>query len=467
MPATLLIVDDEKDIRDMLSSCFRRRGPALYRDGVGVWVSMEKVKGRRLRDMGLRPTYVVYTLTAFVLATVLLFLLTRCLDSIRVGLYYEYKEMATVYPVPPGGDVDITWDAVSHVTILNSEGQIVENLSVDMSQNKLEQSFDTEEMTFQVVVTPVYSDTDRVLYVVAAALQLILVPACYGGAAILCAIWFYRRKLKEPLAILDAASARIAADQLDFTVSYDSRDEMGRLCASFEKMRSALFDNQRTTWRQMEERSRLNAAFSHDMRTPLTVLKGHAGMLLSALPEDNISREEVIEEVGTMAHHIDRLESYVEAMARLRRLEGLEVRRGPVDRGLFLAQLRDTAEIIRGKKDITWEVRGENTWYIDREVVAQVAENLLVNAFRHSRSAVQVRISAEEGTLCLVVSDDGHGFSRRALERATEPFYREEKGGRMGMGLYICRLLCERHGGSFSICNNAKGGGVACASSTM
>lgn len=120
---------------------------------------MEKVKDRRLRDMGLRPTYVVYTLTAFVLATMLLFLLTRCLDSIRVGLYYEYKEMATVYPVPPGGDVDITWDAVSHVTILNSEGQIVENLSVDMSQNKLEQSFDTEEMTFQVVVTPVYSDT--------------------------------------------------------------------------------------------------------------------------------------------------------------------------------------------------------------------------------------------------------------------------------------------------------------------
>ena len=68
----------------------------------------------------------------------------------------------------------------------------------------------------------------QVLYVVAAALQLILVPACYGGAAILCAIWVYRRKLKEPLAILDAASARIAADQLDFTVSYDSRDEMGR-----------------------------------------------------------------------------------------------------------------------------------------------------------------------------------------------------------------------------------------------
>ena len=417
--------------------------------------------------MGLRPTYVVYTLTAFAAATALLFLLVRCLDGVRVGLYYEYKALAAIYQVPPGGDVDICWAPTTWVTILDETGRIVENIPVDMSENKLKQAFDTETMAFQVVVTPAYNGTDRFLYVAAAVAQVLLVPACYGGAAICCAVWFYRRKLKRPLQILDDASARIAADRLDFTVAYDSRDEMGRLCASFEKMRSALLENQRTTWRQMEERGRLNAAFSHDMRTPLTVLKGHAGMLLSALPEDSITREEVMEEVSVMAHHIDRLESYVEAMARLRRLEDLEVRRGPVDRGLFLSRMRDTAEILRGEKIISWEVRGETIWNIDREVVAQVAENLLVNAFRHGRSAVRVRISAEEGSLCLVVSDDGHGFSRRALERATEPFYREERGGRMGMGLYICRLLCQRHGGSFSICNNAKGGGVACASFAM
>ena len=45
-----------------------------------------------------------------------------------------------------------------------------------------------------------------------------------------------------------------------------------------------------------------------------------------------------------------------------------------------------------------------------------------------------------------------------------EPFYREVSGGRMGMGLHICKLLCERHGGDLSICNNAKGGGLVCAS---
>ena len=434
---------------------------------MGVRVPMEKVKGRRPRDMGLRPTYVVYTLTAFLLATLLLILLTRSLDSIRVGLYYEYKALATVYPVPAGGDVDILWNPVSQVVILDEAGRTVESFPVDMSENKLEQSFNTETMAFQVVVTPAYSGGDRLLYVVSAAAQLLLVPVCYGGAAILCAVWFYRRKLKTPLQILDDASARIAADQLDFTVAYDSRDEMGRLCASFEKMRSALMENQKAAWRQMEERSRLNAAFSHDMRTPLTVLKGHAGMLLSALPEDAVSREEILEEVSAMAHHIDRLENYVEAMTCLRRLEDREVRREPVDPGPFLDWLRDTAEILRGKKEVTWEIRGPSPWWIDREVVAQVAENLLVNAFRHARTAVDVRLSAEGGTLCLVVSDDGRGFSHRALERAAEPFYREESGGAMGMGLHICRLLCERHGGSLSLCNNGKGGGVACASFAM
>ena len=281
---------------------------------MGVRLPMEKIKLCRVRDMGLRPTYVVYTLTAFVAATLLLFLLTRCLDSIRVDLYYEYKALATVYSVPAGGDVDICWNPVTQVTILDEKGGVMESFPVDMSQNKLEQAFDTETMTFQVVVTPVYNNADRFLYVAAAVAQLLLVPVCYGGAAILCAIWFYRRKLKQPLQILDNASARIAADQLDFTVAYDSKDEMGRLCTSFEKMRSALWENQRTMWRQMEERSRLNAAFSHDMRTPLTVLKGHTGMLLSALPKGAVTRDEVMEEIGTMAHHIDRLENYVDAM---------------------------------------------------------------------------------------------------------------------------------------------------------
>ena len=188
---------------------------------------------------------------------------------------------------------------------------------------------------------------------------------------------------------------------------------------------------------------------------------GFVGTANKAIP---LTEEEVLEEVRVMSQHIDRLEGYVEAMAQLRRLEDVEVRRGPTSSRMLLSDLADTAEILRNGRDLVWTVHGEGVWNVDGEIVVQVCENLLTNAFRHSRSQVEVSVSAEGGALCVVVSDDGRGFSRRALERAMEPFYREVSGGRMGMGLHICKLLCERHGGDLSICNNAKGGGLVCAS---
>ena len=91
----------------------------------------------------------------------------------------------------------------------------------------------------------------------------------YYAAALL----FYKNKLKKPIDILNGASKKIANNNLDFKIQYDSKDEMGQLCSSFEKMRISLSENNSRMWRSMEERKRLNAAFAHDLRTPLTDIK--------------------------------------------------------------------------------------------------------------------------------------------------------------------------------------------------
>lgn len=85
---------------------------------------------------------------------------------------------------------------------------------------------------------------------------------------------FYRLRLAEPLAVLTAATDKIAAQDLDFAVPAVSGREFGRLAEAFEHMRASLLAAQRRMWRTAEERKRLNAAFAHDLRTPLTVLKG-------------------------------------------------------------------------------------------------------------------------------------------------------------------------------------------------
>lgn len=421
---------------------------------------MEQVKKRRpWRDMGLRPAYVLYTLAAFAAATALYMTLSRCVDRARLDICRRYRDADAVQTLPL--EEAAAPEGVSYVVLYGGDGGGARIFSAGGRSGLSEGG---EGASVQLVPAPSLSGGDRTAFLLLGGVQLLLVPACYGGGAVLCAALFYRRRLAGALRLLEDASGRIAAGRLDFTVGYGREDEMGRLCRCFETMRSALLESQRATWRQMEERGRLNAALSHDLRTPLTVLKGHAGMLLSGLPRGELTEEEVLEEVRVMSLHIDRLESYVEAMARLRRLEDVAVRRGPTDSGALLAALADTAEILRGDRELVWTVHGRGSWNVDGEIVIQVCENLLTNAFRHSRKRVEASVSAEGDALCVVVSDDGQGFSRRALERAMEPFYQDFSGGRMGMGLHICKLLCERHGGSLSICNNAKGGALVCAS---
>ena len=126
-----------------------------------------------------------------------------------------------------------------------------------------------------------------------------------------------------PLAILDHAAGQIADNNLDFKVVYNREDEMGKLCASFEKMRVALQESNEEMWRQMEERKRLNTAFSHDLRTPLTVLKGQSELLQQYAPK--MSAEKVIGTSEMMHRHIVRLEAYVQTMSDLQRLEDIEI----------------------------------------------------------------------------------------------------------------------------------------------
>lgn len=100
----------------------------------------------------------------------------------------------------------------------------------------------------------------------------------FGGGALLFFRRFYRRYIAEPLASLGDAADRIAAQDLDFEVAPVRGRELGRLAEVLERMRAALFDAYRELWRTAEDRRRLNAAFAHDLRTPVTVLKGTVEM---------------------------------------------------------------------------------------------------------------------------------------------------------------------------------------------
>ncbi len=317
-----------------------------------------------------------------------------------------------------------------------------------------------DESTYLFKQKEPMSRRDEILTSVLGFMPLALTPVYSAVCIIAAALLFYRNKLKKPLAELRTASEKISDNDLEFAMQYDSKDELGQLCDSFEIMRTALANNFSQMWRQVEERKQLNAAFAHDLRTPLTVLKGYNEILQAS--EDIETRETA----ATMGKHISRMEAYVSSMSSLRRMEDARPEYKDVFLQPFLSSLYESANIVctrNGKKLLLQNEVSASQLSLDSSFVSQVCNNVISNGVRYARSAVTLSFALQDGGLLLQVSDDGKGFDKDSLHKAADPYFTEEtdRSEHFGLGLYICKLLCERHGGWLKIDNTSSGARVS------
>ena len=290
----------------------------------------------------------------------------------------------------------------------------------------------------------------------------------YSVVLLLAAMIFYRSKVKKPLAMLEAASDKIANSELDFSLDYAGQDEMAHLCAAFEKMRSALDGNNQKMLHLLDERKQLNDAYTHDLRTPIAVLKGYTELLEKYLPAGKLSDKEVLETIQTMSAQVTRLEQFVGTMNTAQRIADVTLQREAVPAEEFACGLRETAAILCQGKALTFRGEPGGSLRIDPAAVSQVFENLLGNALRFAREAVGVRLESDGKTLTLQVTDDGPGFTEKELLTAAQPYYSgKREPSHFGLGLHICRTLCEKHGGSLTLANRSDGGAEVTAVFSM
>lgn len=302
-----------------------------------------------------------------------------------------------------------------------------------------------------------FTPEDLFFYNTLGFLSIAVFPACFVFCICVTSLLFYKRQLLEPLEVLNRAADNIADNNLDFQIACPTQNELGRLCSSFEKMRAALQHNHVEMWRQIEERKRLNAAFSHDLRTPLTVLKGQSEMLINYAPR--MPEEKLLSTVRMMQRHITRLELYVNTMNSMQRLEDIEINRTTLAVRDAIRQMRSTGVSVcmNRKFEFGDETRNLPELYLDFSVLMRVYENLLSNAARYAREKMTVSVRTEGVLFLLTVSDDGKGFTQEELTAAVKPFYSsaaESDGLHFGMGLNICKILCEKHGGYLTLENH-------------
>lgn len=316
-------------------------------------------------------------------------------------------------------------------------------------------------------IEPQYTKADRTMKNFLEFFRVAVVPIVYISFTALAAIFFYTSKLKKPIEALSFASNNISQDNLEFSVDYQSKDELGSLCISFEKMRKTLEDNNIKMWRISEERRRLNAAFAHDLRTPLTVLKGYNELLVKTVTKETIQKDNLLRKINAMGRHIKRLESYVDSVSIMQKLEEFEPKFKSVDIDCIINNLKETANIIKEDKEVSFSVidyKESSRASIDFDLFLQVFENIMSNALRFCNSKVDVMLKICESKLVLQVSDDGDGFSDKGIENATNAFYHEnDNENHFGLGLYICRIICEKHMGNLKIGNLVEKGALVIA----
>ena len=286
-------------------------------------------------------------------------------------------------------------------------------------------------------------------------LRLVLVGS--GGLAMLAALvasLFLARQIARPLRQMEAATGVIASGDFDRRLPVTSEDEIGRLAGSINRMAHDLA-------RLEAARREFIAKISHDLRTPLTAIKGFVVNLQDTAPA------EMQESLATMDEQTDRLIRLVNDLLALSRLQRGELRlqAAPVD----LARVVRSAVSLAGAKaermgvilslDLPDDLPLASA---DADRLEQVTVNLLDNAIRLTPpgSTVEVRLEADDRQAILRVLDQGRGPTADEVARAFEPYYRGPEGG-AGLGLTIAREIVAAHGGQIWLSARPEGGAEA------
>ncbi len=276
-------------------------------------------------------------------------------------------------------------------------------------------------------------------------LQILVGALVAIGLALLLAI-ILSRTLTRPIRELTFATQAVASGSPAHQVPVRSRDELGQLANSFNRMSTDLS-------RSLELRRQMTADIAHELRTPISIILGHAEAVHDGvLPASSETFEIVREEA-------ERLEQLVDDLRTLSMADAGELK--------LVMEPYEVEELVRGaakvyahrarQKQIAIETQadpGLPEIQVDAQRIKEVLSNILDNALRYTPQGGRITLSAGlmENEVEIGIRDTGPGVAADELDKVFERFYRTEAArtreeGGSGLGFAIARSIVERHNG--------------------
>jgi signal transduction histidine kinase len=335
-------------------------------------------------------------------------------------------------------------------------------------------SVESRSETLRVSITPVWRhgrlagtvltwrDLDEITDLVnrLALLFALAIPAI-AAFAVIAGSAVAARGLR-PLKTMATIASEIEAHDLSRRLEVPQRDdELGRLCATFDRMLDRLeaaFARQR----------RFTSDASHELRAPLSVIRAEADLTLRRTR----TAAEYERALRTIAAQADDLEALTRDILAAARSEDGAVANRTVDLTAVAKEVSARLDALARTRGIEVAIKVADGAIVrgDISALGRAAVCILHNALRYARPGgrIEVVVETSDGSVGLRVDDDGPGFSEAALEHATERFWRDDlarthrtagaDAGGAGLGLSIARAIVESSGGSLILANRPAGG---------
>lgn len=278
------------------------------------------------------------------------------------------------------------------------------------------------------------------------------------------------RRITSSIEELTVAAERVKGGNLAFEIIGSDMEEIDELCVSFDEMRCSLMSAEKREAALKNERSMMIANISHDLKTPVTSIKGY----VDAINDGLASNPETLRRyLGVIRSKANSIESLINNMSTISRIEMSRLTMN-FDEGEINDLVYETAAEYRADAELaglaleTELTAKPTTVRLDYEKFRRVLINLIENSIKYSRAeSKKIRIvteAAENGVYVRVI-DDGMGIEKEELNKVYDSFYRVDearashiKGS--GLGLGIAKELVKLHGGRLWLVSDGKDKGT-------
>lgn len=269
--------------------------------------------------------------------------------------------------------------------------------------------------------------------------------------------WIYR-SIVTPICKLEEAANNIKEGNLDFTIEADSKDEMGRLCQNFEDMRKRLKESAEEKLEAEKQNRILISNISHDLRTPITAIKGYVEGILDGVADTPEKVDKYMRTIYNKAIDMDRLINELTLYAKI------DTNRIPynfkrINVGEYFNDCIEEIGLELEAEHIGlsyFNYAGDDVEIIaDPEQLKRVVDNIIGNSVKYmdkEHGLINIRIKDVGDFIQVEIEDNGKGIGQKDLPFIFDRFYRTDASrnsatGGSGIGLSIVKKIVEDHGG--------------------